>query len=130
MAGSGSINVIGTDTTGSLVLFQSSIDNTGFTGTFNAHTFGILRLPSIDASQGSFGLNLSGNGLFWNDTNVALTGLVVFAVEWSDKLASSSWSKTGVTEEIFSDNGTVQTVKAVMPRGTGPGRFAHLKVWR
>ncbi len=50
------------------------------------------------------------------------------AVEWSDTLAVGSWSSTGVTEQILSDNGTVQQVKASVPAGSNDRRFIHLKV--
>ena len=42
----------------------------------------------------------------------ALTGGVTFAAEWSDTLATNSWSATGVTHAILTDNGIVQAVKA------------------
>ncbi len=50
-----------------------------------------------------------------------------FMVEWSDTLAAGSWSGTGVTEQVQSDNGVVQVVKVVFPAG-GSSRFAHLRV--
>jgi autotransporter-associated beta strand protein len=53
---------------------------------------------------------------------------VTFSVEWSDTLAPSSWSDAGVTEQILSDNGTVQSIKASMPAGDGHARFVHLRV--
>ena len=59
--------------------------------------------------------------------NASIAGGMIFAVEWSDTLAAGSWSSAGVTEQIFSDNGTVQTVKATVPSGSGK-RFVRLKV--
>ncbi len=62
-------------------------------------------------------------------SKAALTGGVTFSVEWSDTLATNSWSATGVTQSILTDNGTMQTVKATIPTGsTIPVRFARLKV--
>lgn len=59
----------------------------------------------------------------------ALTGCILFAVEWSDAFATNTWSTTRVTEAILTDNGTVQTVKATIPTANGiPARFARLKV--
>lgn len=53
----------------------------------------------------------------------------VFAVEWSDTLPGPNpWSITGVIQNILSDNGTVQQVKATVPAGAGGHRFVHLKV--
>ncbi len=50
-----------------------------------------------------------------------------FTVEWSDTLAAGSWSSVGVTEQILTDNGTVQTVRASVAAGTA-ARFVHLKI--
>ncbi len=61
-------------------------------------------------------------------TKAALASGMVFAVEFSDSLAASSWSSIGVSESILSDNGTVQSVKATVPAGTGGRRFLHLKI--
>ena len=50
------------------------------------------------------------------------------AVEWSDTLATGSWSSAGVSEQILSDNGTVQQVKASVPAGSNGRRFVRVKV--
>ncbi|MGB8170134.1 MAG: autotransporter-associated beta strand repeat-containing protein [Chthoniobacteraceae bacterium] len=62
-------------------------------------------------------------------SNAALSEGVTFTVEWRDSLASGAWSNAGVTEQILSNNGTVQTVKASVAAGTG-SRFLHLKISR
>ena len=51
-----------------------------------------------------------------------------FIVEWSDTLAGNSWSSAGVTQEVLSDNGTLQQVKATLPAATQGRRFTHLRV--
>lgn len=51
-----------------------------------------------------------------------------FVVEWSDTLASGSWSAAGVTQQVLSDNGTLQQVKATLPAGTNSKRFVRLRV--
>ncbi len=62
-------------------------------------------------------------------SKAAFTGGATFTVEWSDTLATSSWSTTGVAQTILTDNGTVQSVKATIPAGTGiPVRLVRLKV--
>ncbi len=58
----------------------------------------------------------------------AMAAGMTFSVEWSDTLASNSWSSAGVTEQLIGDNGTVQTVKATCPTGTNGKRFVRLKV--
>ncbi len=61
-------------------------------------------------------------------SRAALASGWTFAVEWSDSLAGTSWSTTGVSETILSDNGTLQSVKAILPAGSAPRRFVHLRV--
>jgi hypothetical protein len=59
----------------------------------------------------------------------AFTSGVAFTVEWSDTLATNSWSATGVTQTVLIDNGTIQTVKATIPAGNGIlARYVRLKV--
>ena len=53
---------------------------------------------------------------------------VTYAVEWSDTL--SSWSTSGVTEQILSDDGTLQQVQASILTNGAPRRFVHLKLTR
>ena len=54
---------------------------------------------------------------------------MTFTVEWSDTLAPNSWSNALVTENILTDNGTIQTVKATVPTGSAIAlRYARLKV--
>jgi fibronectin-binding autotransporter adhesin len=61
--------------------------------------------------------------------NAALADGVIFTVQHSDTLAPGSWSGAGVTEQILSDNDTVQTVLASVAEGTGK-RFLRLRVTR
>ena len=62
-------------------------------------------------------------------SKAAFTSGVTFTVEWSDSLAANSWSATGVTQTVLTDNGTIQTVKATVPAGPAtPLRYARLKV--
>jgi hypothetical protein len=64
-------------------------------------------------------------------SNAALAGGITFSVEWSNTLAPGSWSSSGVTEQLLSDNGTVQRVKATLPAGSGALRcFVRLKMTR
>jgi len=50
---------------------------------------------------------------------------VAFEVEWSDDL--NTWSTTGISSTVLTDNGTTQQIKATVPAG-GTKRFVHLKV--
>lgn len=56
---------------------------------------------------------------------VAHAGGVSYSVQWSDELGN--WGSSGVTEEILSTEGDIQTMKASLPHGL-VGRFVRLKV--
>ena len=58
----------------------------------------------------------------------AMNAGVQFTVEWSDTLLAGSWSATGVTENVISDNGTTQQVKAVIPASSMAKKFARLSL--
>ncbi len=58
----------------------------------------------------------------------AMNDGVAFTPEWRDDLAAGAWSNVGVTEQILSDNGTVQTVRASVAAGSGARRFLHLNI--
>jgi hypothetical protein len=61
--------------------------------------------------------------------NKAALGAATFAVKWTDDLAApAAWSSMGVTEQILSDNGVLQTVKASLPAGASENRFVRLTV--
>ncbi len=62
----------------------------------------------------------------YNRSLAAMADGITFSVEWSDTL--TNWSATGVTEQLLNDNGTMQTVKAIIPAGPAAKRFIHLKV--
>ncbi len=55
---------------------------------------------------------------------------IVFQVEWSDTLAPNDWHTTGITEQILSDDDSIQQVQATVPVGTAGRRFARLKMTR
>jgi len=74
-----------------------------------------------------FSINGANFEYTYTRANAALADGITFTVEWSDTLAPGSWSTAGVTQQILTDNGTVQTVKAILPAGT-LRRFARLKV--
>jgi hypothetical protein len=63
-------------------------------------------------------------------THAALADNVTFIVEWSDTLATGSWSTFAVSEEVLADDGTQQTVRATLPAGPGSHRFVRLRVFQ
>lgn len=64
----------------------------------------------------------------YSRSTAAVAAGATFTVEWSDTLASGSWSTADVTQAIQTDNGTLQQVKATLPAGTQGRRFVRLKV--
>ena len=59
----------------------------------------------------------------------AIADGVNFAVEWSDTLLPGSWSRVGVTETVASDDGSLQSVIAIVPDDASV-RFVRLSVRR
>lgn len=55
---------------------------------------------------------------------------IIYQVEWSDTLAENDWHTTGVTEQIDSDDDTIQRITANVPAGTAGHRFVRLKMTR
>ncbi len=58
----------------------------------------------------------------------ALNAGTVFTVQWSTTLVVGSWSNTGVTQTVQSDNGTTQQVKAVIPINGATALFVRLSI--
>jgi autotransporter-associated beta strand protein len=104
--------------------------------TFDANNDGETNLLEFATAQNPLTPALAAIGLVKNGATLeftytrataALADGVIFTVEWRDSLTTGAWSSAGVTEQILSDNGTVQTVKASVAAGSG-SRFLHLKV--
>jgi len=56
----------------------------------------------------------------------AVNAGITINVEWSNTLASGSWSSAGVTQNVLSDDGTTQQVKALIPINSAPAKFVRL----
>lgn len=54
---------------------------------------------------------------------------IYFAVPWTETLDGTDWYYADTTEQILSDNGTQQVIKATIPMGTNGRRFVRLEVW-
>lgn len=114
--------------------------NSGFgADTFDANGDGESNLLEFGNGQDPNATTKASTPLVRNGANLELSYTrsksvmadgILFAVEWRDTLATGIWSNAGVTEQILTDNGTVQTVKATCPTGTGGARFVHLSVSR
>ena len=101
-----------------------------FDGEVNLLEFATAQNPTA-ATRAIPSLVKSGAALEFTYTRspTAMSDGVTFTVEWSDTLANGSWSNASVTEQIFTDNGTVQSVKATLPAGPDR-RFLRLKIVR
>ena len=116
-----------------------TIANTGTAAdTFDANNDGEANLLEFATAQNPTISTLMQPTLMKNGTaleftytraSAALADGVTFIVEWSDTLLPALWSSVGVTEQILSDNGTVQSVKTSVPAGMGQ-RFLHLRIVR
>ena len=81
---------------------------------------------AVPASMAKIGASLEYT--YSRSTSAAAYG-VTYTLEYSDTLAPGSWSSAGVGREtILSDNGTVQTVKVLVPAGENSRRFVHMKI--
>jgi hypothetical protein len=64
---------------------------------------------------------------FYRRNKLALAQLA-FQVEWSDSLETTDWHTSDITEEVLSDDGSIQQVQATVPVGTAGQRFVRLKL--
>jgi autotransporter-associated beta strand protein len=137
------VNVTGTAMSELQIWRQTHFGTTANTGTaadiFDANKDGEVNLMEFAtgqnpnaATRAAIGVVKNGATLEFTYTraNAALSDGVTFTPEWSDTLAVGSWSSAGVTEQILSDNGTLQTVRASFPAGSAARRFVHLKIYR
>ena len=135
LAGSGTIYITGTDATGSDVEFNGPMSTLGFTGVFNVYNYGILRLPDIAPEDASFGVNLSGNGQYVNDSKVALKSLVINGTAIQPGVYTYA-SFTPAQQAFLQNNGgtitigSLPTISSISPQtvplnsGTGPIPFS------
>jgi hypothetical protein len=72
---------------------------------------------------------LAGITFVYTRSKAALFDGITFAVEWSDTLASGSWSQVGVTESVVTQ-GETEVVTVSVPPGSAGHRFVHLVVMR
>ncbi|MBL9131306.1 MAG: hypothetical protein JNG86_08915 [Verrucomicrobiaceae bacterium] len=61
-------------------------------------------------------------------STAAVNAGAVFAVQWSDGMASNDWHATGVTQTMTGGDATTQQMTATVPAGTGGRRFVRLHV--
>jgi hypothetical protein len=85
--------------------------------------------PTLSDSPKTAVVLFEGNVVFSYTRSVsAVNAGAVFIVEWSDTLAANAWFTTGVSQAEFSNNGTLQQMKATLPGGNLGRRFVRLNV--
>lgn len=102
LVGAGTISIIGLDTAGSDVEFQSTIITKGFHGHFDVKSNGILNLPPISSADASFGVILSGSGKLSYDANIALTSLSIDGSALPN--GSYTWATLTPAQRLFFHN--------------------------
>jgi hypothetical protein len=118
--------------------YLGTIENTGTAaddadadgdGIVNAMEFATGQHPATRGVLNTSVTRTGGNVEFVYPRNVAAFAAgTEYFVEWSDSLPGTSWSTVGVVEEVQSDNGTLQQIKATLPAGTGNKRFVRLRI--
>lgn len=113
------------ENTGNAALDADS-DNDGTTNLYE-FAYGLNPTQSDAPPKPQFALN-NGNIEFTYIRGTLATNDLWFAVPWTETLNGTDWEYAETTEEILSDNGTRQTVKAVIPMGTAGRRFVRLEI--
>jgi beta-glucanase (GH16 family)/regulation of enolase protein 1 (concanavalin A-like superfamily) len=117
--------------------FGTTQDTGTAADTFDANGDGETNLMEFATAQNPHAATLatptlvkSGSTLEFTYTrsNAAIADGILFAVEWDDTLAAIVWSDVGVTEQLLSNNGTLQTVRASLSAGAATRRFVRLRV--
>lgn len=113
------------------------IDNSGnaadtvtpqYDGIANLMKFALGMNPAVPGLQPVTFVKNGSTLEFSYPRSVEATVECTFIVEWSDTLMPGSWGTAGVNEQILSDNGTLQQVKASLPAGNPVRRFVRLRV--
>ena len=117
LVGNGTIFITGTDTNGAYVEFQPTVKTAGFTGVFNVVSNGILNLPPV--ANATFGLNLSGSGKYFNDTNVALTSLQIQGASLAPGSYTYASFTTAQKTNLLNNGGTITVLSNTPPALTG-----------
>jgi hypothetical protein len=114
LAGSGTIEILGTSTNGSNVEIEKGTVTHGFTGIFDVKENGILNLPSIASGNASFGIVLSGTGRYWNDASIVVRSLVIGGASFGPGTYTYNSFTTAQQAFLFNNGGTI-TVAALTP---------------
>jgi hypothetical protein len=88
-----------------------------------------LGLDPVAPESGVTPLTINGAWLHLTYVRPATVTDIRYQVEWANTL-DSSWTSSGVTQQILNDDGVHRTIRAVVPKGSGRSRFVRLTVSR
>jgi hypothetical protein len=96
-------------------------------GSSNFLEFAMGTNPKLSTNALIGGTKIGSSIEFTYQRSNAALNEVDYIVEWSENL-TPPWNLLGVNEEIISDNGSIQQVKATLPAGNSGKRFVRLRV--
>ena len=97
-------------------------------GSSNFLEFALATNPTIANSRPiDFEVN-EANSVLTYSRNANAVGAYDFQVVWSDTLSEEEWSSDAVTEEVISEDGNIQQVRAFIQNNGATQRFFRLEV--
>lgn len=84
--------------------------------------------PALSGNSGLPVLANDGAYLTLTYTRVIADSDITYQAQWADDL--HTWSTSGITEEILSDDGITRQIKAKIPLNSAPHRFLRLNITR
>lgn len=98
-------------------------------GLTNYMEFALGLNPKL-SSVTNFQTTVTGGNIEFTYTrsSAAVSAGVIYQVPWTEDLSLPNWNPNDTVQQILSDNGTIQTVKATIPTGTSGHRFVRLQV--
>jgi hypothetical protein len=99
-------------------------------GTVNLLKYALGKSPSCPATTG-ITVQRNGGALTMNYTKASAATDVTVTAYWTNNLSNpASWSTSGVTQTMMSDNGTTQQWQATAPENSNKAMFMRLVVTR
>lgn len=88
-----------------------------------------LGLDPTMPDRGAIHLNVDATTLYCTYPRPAAVTDLIYQVEWAATLGST-WSSSGVTQQVVSDDGVTRVIRASLPKGATGQRFVRVKVTR
>lgn len=98
-------------------------------GLTNLMEFALNLNPKNSSQPGSQTTITGGNIEFiYTRSKAAVNVGITFQVPWTETLGNPIWNYADTVQTVLNDNGTIQTVKATIPKGSSGYRFVRLEV--